>query len=219
MTRSQTKLFRLLDLPAEVRIRLYHYQALSLSNAVPMDLGFVDLPPSLSLNRQTREEALPVFFSSNRFKITVGSNWCVRNKHFHDDRDYDWVNFGHLRLSRTLTGLARAKEGEGGLNEKVIRFRHVTMDLTCACCHGPRHIGTVELTVEGHTAVVKCEDVLKRMGTVEEMYLKVVGLDAIFLEVEKVVEAIKKRQDFNGFTVDDLVAVAGCFRLKPPKDD
>ena len=117
LTRSQAKIFRLLDLPAELRNLVYHHAATSFAPASnsevddeeddrergAIDLKDVTFPAELSLSRQIRAEAIPVFFSANTFKLRVRSNYCVFLRHFHGEEHMRFAEAGVAVLSPLLT--------------------------------------------------------------------------------------------------------------------
>lgn len=210
LTRSQSKIFRLPDLPPELRNLIYHHAAASFSATQPIELETVTLPAALSPSHQVRAEALAFFFSANHFKLRVTSNYCVFRRHFHQHQHLRSDKAGTVALPPLITqGLADAADEDAafGLKEEMVRFRHVTFEVDCVCCDPAKMIARLELRVQGSRAEVECAVTFKsRQGDKATK----TSLEFIFRDVRTTVEAIGERDGFNGFTVADLVAVAAC---------
>ena len=209
LTRSQTKVFRLLDLPAEMRNEVYQYAATSLGHEGKIiDLKDLAIPPELSLSKQYRTEALPFYFSTNHFKFRVISNYCVFRRHFHHHEHVRYHQAGIAALSPLLTDIQiKKEEGEAVrlLKDEQIRFKRVTVHLDCVCCDPGKLVAKFELSMQGTQPVVECEIVynIKDADRVTKP-----SMELIFESVRKVVGEMGQREGFNGFTVGDLKAVA-----------
>lgn len=105
----EIKSFRFLDLPAELRNRIYSYTFCG-EPTPKYSLAKFQYPPIALVCKQTRSESLPILFSECHFIITIGSN-CL-NAH-------SWRNAGNLGLQR---GTKRCLRLLGG----AAVFRHVT---------------------------------------------------------------------------------------------
>lgn len=200
ITRSQTKIFRLMDLPPELRNLIHQARAATHSDEAPLDLVTLTIPPDLSLSKQVRAEALPAFFAANHFKLRVGSNYCVWRRHFHHAEHVRYLNTGTAVISPKLLG--------GDVADEVIRFKHVTIEADCVCCTPGKQIAKIELFVlRGGRPAVDCA-----MTFTPKEGDKVTGpsLEKVFKKVREVVDGIGKREGFNGFKVADVIEVAGC---------
>ncbi|KAK3717951.1 hypothetical protein LTR37_005377 [Vermiconidia calcicola] len=201
VTRSRAQqTFRFMELPPETRDSIY---SMVFSTLAPhtLTLGTLQLPPLLSVSREVRSEALATFFAAGTFSKTLRSNWCIRNKHFHEPGYYRHRAAGVLNLSPLL------RDGDRGLPKEAIRFKHVQFLVNCVCCLPGLEIGSLSLRVVGARPVVE------RTVRVEQLEAKK-AFGAMCQSVEVVASQIAGREAFNGFTVDDLVRVAGCFRVE-----
>ena len=135
---------------------------------------------------------------------------CVYRRHFHQRKHLRFAEAGLVELSPLLTFVPNGNSvanTEHGLKEKMVRFRNVTFDVDCVCCTPKKTIAKLALSVLGTKAVVECQVAFKpeESDTVTKS-----NLELVFKNVKEVVEDIGRRERFNGFTVADLVAVAGC---------
>lgn len=213
-TRSQARIFRVLDLPAELRNVIWQHASTSHSPSSPeegeveepLDLSTFTLPENLfALSRQVRAEALPVFFAENRFKMRVVSNYCVFRRHFHFLEHVRYRQAGKIKLAPVLANL-RAK-GQSTLDEQAIRFRHVTIQVDCVCCAPGKQIAEILLDVQGTQAKVEGRMTFTPRegdGSTAE------SVELLFEKVRGAVDALAVREGFNGFSVSEVVKLAGC---------
>ena len=196
ITRSRAAQFRLSDLPPEIRNHIYSYTT---SDDNPKSLSGFRLPPLLSVSKEVRSESLHMFFATNSFKATLRSSWCVRNKHFHGPGYKRHDKAGIVELSLLL------HDADVGLPKDAIRFRHIEFCIKCVCCIQPLDIGYLTLSVEDRKPVVK--------GSAKTIQPETKNsLNLMFAETEVVAKRIGARQLFNGFTIDDIVELASCFK-------
>jgi len=89
--------FRLLDLPPDIRMRIYEYMVFR-----PYLLHLRNLVASLitAVNKQIRAECMASFFALNTFQVIVKTNICLTE---HIDSFYDI--FGSLRAARQAHNL------------------------------------------------------------------------------------------------------------------
>lgn len=87
--------FRFLDLPAELRNRIYHYSVVNERGLVrPIQ------PPITRVCRQLRQEALGIFYARNCFVFTItgalrypdGTPFYAEEEDTHDQRDVSWMS-------------------------------------------------------------------------------------------------------------------------------
>ena len=76
MTTSAQQRFRLLDLPAELRNRIYHYALVLASGRMRISPAFRP-PPLLLTSKQVREEALGIWYMNNTFLIIIQDCDCA----------------------------------------------------------------------------------------------------------------------------------------------
>ena len=199
-TRSRAHEFRILDLPPEIRSHIYSF---AYSEPALFSLADFKLLPEVSVSRQFRAEALPHFFASNTFTGTVRSNWCVFAKHLHTSEHIRYDRSGVVDLSQLLrddSGIALPRD--------IVRFRDVVIKVICCCCSDGIRLGTVELRVPDRTPVV---DTTLKDG-LDQVSAPV--LQNMFAGVDATVARIARRELFNGFTIDDILAVAKEFRIE-----
>ena len=201
MTRARSKKFRFFDLPAEIRNRIYGYAASSSSKEQPLSLEVLALPLYISPSRQFREECLPVFFAVNTFKASIVCNYCVYQLHFHGPQHLRLNETGKLHLPPFLAA------GGNGVSE-TMRLQHVHLSINCVCCFRGNEIATMDLRVEGKKPVVEGKVKSRFQPDASKGSVKLILQDA-----EGAVQTIGVLRDvFNGFTIEDVVAIAGAFR-------
>lgn len=203
ITRSRVREFRLLDLPPEIRNRVYSF---AVSSQEPLSLAKVKLAPEMSLSRQLRSETLPILFATNTFTSTIRSNWCVYNAHFHGTEHVNYKKTGSVELSPLLAGSRRAVRGLNKLPDQIVRFQHLHFRIDCCCCADAKEIGSLNLSIAKHKVAVDW-----KVNTIDDLITEA-SLMVMFLEVKMLAERIQRRPMFNGFTVEDVKEVASCFR-------
>ena len=203
-TRSRARNFRFLDLPAEIRAIIYAETCAEPSE--PLDLSSFKLPIQLSVSSMLRSEALPVFFSATTFTARFRSNWCVRNEHIHGPGYMRYMESGKLDLSPYL------RETPVALPKEAVRFHNINFSVQCACCVQERVIGSLELRVVDRKPFVGNSSSISSNSETKKVWTRMVE------GVESQVKQIGARHLFNGFTIDDVVELAMCFRLEDDDD-
>lgn len=204
-TRSRSLVFRLSDLPAEIRTRIYEY---ALSDDSPIDLATLKLPASLSISRQLRKEMLPIYFVTNTFTADVRSSWCVRRLHHHREGHRFSDEAGILPCMPDLWSSLYGHLKHSLLPERAVRFHHVKFNIGCCCCEVSVTIATATLyKVRGQA---KFEWARSSGGAHWERTLPT--LKGMFNDVDVLVEQVfSARQPFDGYTLRDLRDVATDF--------
>jgi len=152
--------FRLLDLPPELRMRIFDYMVF---RPDPLDLGNLVAPLITAVSKQVRAECMAGFFALNTFQATVETNICLvqhmnsfcqrfgslraakQHPHLHANSQY-WLDLIYRVESRA--GALRVEEStENWLNKihpEVGVFRNVdlvlkdTLDHPALCASDPR---------------------------------------------------------------------------------
>lgn len=203
MTRrkARDRPFRLRDLPAEVRNNVYYYTFNNPTTRKTMPLSNVtqELPDLLSVSRDVRGEALPIYFASTIFTVQVRSNWCVRNKHYHGSEYLYWDEAGLIDIPDVLL------KGSSTLPKEAMRMRRVDFEVTCACCEEAVELASLRLSVEGRKPEMLYYTHIKQA----EAQL---AFRDMFAEVQVLIDEMGMRDAFNGFTIEDVLLVAECFR-------
>lgn len=227
--------FRFLDLPAEIRNRVYAH---ALSNCPIRDLSCFALPPFALTTRQLRNEALPILFAESQFRLSIGCNLLAR--------DYSRL-LGHSgqkeKNDRRLAGVPGIKRIVGsflkGAGEAAL-LRDISIQITDAqfieeardwerCGRPLLHRGlrytdrikaTLHLLVtEGSLSMsVKETSCSGRYGF--PRYIAARRIEGIVQDIEGALEKassiareIANKDGFKGFTISDLRSVAKAFRL------
>ena len=172
----------------------------------PLNLSDFKLPLQLSVSSTLRAEALPVFFTSTTFTAKFRSNWCVRAEHIHGPEYVRYMQSGKLHLSPYL------RDTPVGLPKEAVRFHNINFSVQCACCVHERVIGSLELRMVARKPVIRNSFSSSYNSETKKAWSRMVE------GMETKVKAIAARHDFNGFTVDDLVELAMCFRLEDEGD-
>lgn len=199
-TRAKARVFRFLDLPAEIRNAIY---VEAYGSDEPVKLDELRFPKELKVP-QLYSEGLPFFFENTPIVIPVISNWCVRYQHLHLSRHTRYEQTGVVDVPRILE--------EVGLSEKVVRFQRLHFEVKCCCCEEGKVILSVDVEVIKKSNQIKAlaeTEVVNRQNVFAEV---VDGLDKMSVVVKERVDQISRREGFNGFTVADIKDLALCFR-------
>lgn len=197
LTRSRGNTFRIMELPAQLRNNIYSYAS---HDPNPIQLTDVRLPPFAHVSKIIRSEVLPAFFKENVFSAAVTTNWCVSHNEFFGPKGQLYARSGSIGLHPLLD------LGPYRLSYEAVRFGHVKFSVICYCFHGRAvSIGEVDIKSVGErvaellvdtTVPEQTKSALIKMGTA----------------AKNVAKAAKAREQFNGFSVEDLLEIGACFR-------
>ncbi|KAK4503700.1 hypothetical protein PRZ48_004615 [Zasmidium cellare] len=215
--------FRFLDLPPELRNRVYSYAVFLQSR----DIGYFRIPPVAQVSKQTRKESLPILFAENNFCCRVGCEWVPYFKR----APYGFPivaktsSAGVISMSRSMERLFIAIGDEAAL------FRDVTLDVFDADCTELVRLNQVHRKrFEFERAVARLRLRAGQQGplevSVEELQQHprqnrrrtgpvVEGRD-VDKAVERAVQVgrdLAARDGFKGFSLGDLKAVALALRV------
>ncbi|KXT16465.1 hypothetical protein AC579_1781 [Pseudocercospora musae] len=209
----QTKSFRFLDLPAELRNRIYSY-AFCGEPTPKYSLAKFQFPPIALVCKQMRSESLPILFSECHFILTIGSN-CL-NAH-------SWRNAGNLGLQ---CGTKRCLRLLGS----AAVFRHVTFRIfTETRARGARKYldltswqrediwATMDIETHPKPKVTTLNQLAQRPQyryPWQRPSLLLPQLRSTLQAAENLMNQICQREEFKGLTLSDLDKMAKCFRLK-----
>lgn len=177
-------------------------------------------PPLTAVCRQLRNEAFPIFFADCTFEILVHSNFGDR-QHLDNNpptqavstyRKGMYRNIGTMGIQRGVTELLK----KSGI---AATFRNITFNVyrqgTSPSYYRPACTFSVKLagsSASSLTSTVRIKDPLNRIS-------RSAGLDATIVDVrlvlDTIVEDIKIRSGFLGFSIEDLRRIAGAFRYYP----
>lgn len=204
--------FRFLDLPAEIRNRVYSYYFATSDTKPQYNLVNYRDPPITLACKQLRRESLPIFFSECTFLLTIGANY------FEPERKSE---AGRLCLLNRVSSRLIA------LGDNNVLFRHLHIRVTMLCFAStmrrelafPKYMGRyliASISVQTHPKL--------RFGVKREMGYPKVGqsgvLDRYAEQIESTLEAAKSatvklrgREGFKGFSLVDVVAIAQAFAV------
>ncbi|KAF2724348.1 hypothetical protein K431DRAFT_291849 [Polychaeton citri CBS 116435] len=207
-TRSRAKIFRLLDLPPELRNRIYEFL---LQDEEEIPLQDVKLPSFLKVNRQVFAEATPLFFAINTFTHNVRSNWCVRASHHHNEVHVHFKKTGRLDLPVDCLL---------SCNKPMSRLAHfcdVIFRIDCCCCQTGIKIADARFGNYRGTPTITAT-VTRRLEDLETK----AALDEMFAAVDSRLRSVvtAECESFRGWTIQDLHQMAHCFRTptKPKQE-
>lgn len=208
-TTPSSQIFRFLDLPAELRNRIYKFAGQSSRSTARCKLAEYKVPLIAGLNKQTRTEALSLMFAETHFDVFVG---CNLNDYFFDKGDYRaCTRAGTLTISNKIKVHCR-RAG------RIAAFRSVSFNVC--------EVSRLQRARAGHLDALVCEVKLSwaRSGLQVEVKNKNFPQGSQTwgeAEVLAAVETLKAecqltttRWAFNGFAIDDLCRFANEFRLK-----
>lgn len=216
---SSRPAFRFLDLPPEIRNRIYTYVILESTGAVALNLANFKEPAITAVSHQVRNESLPVMFAECTFNILVGSNLrkhsAVRRSIRLRGHKNDTARAGTLGVKREVMKFIKGSKG-------TAVFRHVTFkvcdvsDLHATQSH--IHVKYPEVYVVGTLSLgytSKQLEIATSTGAIcaSVFAFEAVDRDAAIHEAATVARELSERDGFMGFSVHDLDKVAKGFRF------
>ncbi|KAF2173716.1 hypothetical protein M409DRAFT_15990 [Zasmidium cellare ATCC 36951] len=199
-TRSKARIFPFFRLPAEIRNLIYSE---AYGSDDPVDLADLRLPAELKVP-EIFGEALPFFFESTPVVIPVMSNVCVRHQHLHRAEHERYERTGQVELPRILQ--------EGCVPSKDVRFKCLHFRAKCCCCDRGKVLLDVDVQVVNRGTSLGALTETEVLNRLQVYASAVAELDKMVDVVKGVVDEISGRENFNGFTVDDVKRLAMCFR-------
>lgn len=227
--------FRFLDLPAEIRNKIYAFIAKVQGDDDYHYLDRVRLPNITKVSSQIRTEALPVFFESSQFEIFVLCDFAYHAKlrFFQGARNSATAPrllYGDCETAGDL-GLSGRTWIIVGLLDKVARFKNVKFCLweSPALVAEARHERAVSRPQKTQPVAWLSIQVLdvgnNRHEVSSDMYHGPSGGAPVYasFEIMDVMEALRRasavarkftaRDGFAGFSLADIIAIAGAFRF------
>ncbi|KAF2487147.1 hypothetical protein BDY17DRAFT_4174 [Neohortaea acidophila] len=204
-TRFQTKqasYFRIHDLPAEIRNQIYTLATVDEDNHAFADF---DMHPILSVCRQFRAEALPIFFAANTFFATIRTNWCFRRGHWHKRGNTFYNMAGKLNMAPVFYKRTARNAPMQGVKEAAI-FQNVELLIGCGCCDRGHFLAYLALHVSGGKTKLVTNMLMNHLRASDKANIQLV-LD----RAEALVERISKPVGFIGFTAVHIRQLAKCF--------
>ena len=200
MTRSRTRQFRFLDLPAEIRNEVYKC---TLQLAAPIGIGSPQTADALLIAcKQLRAEALPLHFAINTFTSQLRTNFCVRSM--------SWAGSKHINFAKAGVIGVRQPASSTTLPDGVARFRHLRFELLCGCCVDGLPIGHRELHLDGRVLrMVEEPKTAAKVGPMRSAIRE--AREHLFANAYKSAIEIAHRNDGRGFTLDEIKRIAKCF--------
>ena len=218
--------FRLLDLPPELRSRIY---AFAVRNEFPPCFLSELLPPPLALvSVQVWREALPVFFAENTFAVSLRSNlmsYCdiqastplrsastaLAKEALNERRLYE--------IGRACGIIGLSKQTEAWIKEAgpaVATFRNLDLNVYCGHAPGPSRAIMLNVSIRMSMPAAAAVEVTMRetmTGQLDANGQR--GLADIKIAVRRAVDEAKSRKEFKGFALEEVVAIARAFICWP----
>lgn len=207
--------FRFMDLPAEIRNRVYSHALPGTSNTYSRRVADFRFPAITRVSRQTRQEALPLLFADTNFIFSVGTN-CVSRLANNPRREKRRA--GTLSFTSTMQRCIK-DAGDSAVFRNVTLHVHDSSDMRAklGVSEGvlTRLLLTLTLTVEqGKLRANVVEENLyprrsKGFSTVDD----VEALEEVVQGVFAIARGISAREEFKGFAMADLKRIAKGFRV------
>ncbi|KAK3618129.1 hypothetical protein LTR56_024847 [Elasticomyces elasticus] len=224
--RHQTRYFRLLDLPPELREYIYAYATVTQD---PRPLEWLTLPVLALVSKQVRAEVLPQFFAQQLYENENGviSNYAdfksiAEQRHTLDD--FDAVSREQLlstdeRRRKTyglLRDTNRKKENLEGMRkceQYLPLFRNVRLKVVTGFSTGNLEHTTFVLSVPTNRALHPQVTLIEQFGGSLFPQELAMTLERVRGKVDDVV---KGRESFLGFTFEELELIVKefCFCLE-----
>ncbi|PIB02976.1 hypothetical protein CB0940_11667 [Cercospora beticola] len=204
--------FRFLDLPAEIRNRIYSYYFAASDTKPQYNLVNYRDPPITLACKQLRRESLPIFFSECTFLLTIGANY------FEPERKAEAGRLCLLnRVSSRLIAL--------GDNNVLFRNLHIRVTMLCFASTMRRELVYPKYMERYLIAWITLQTHPKlKFGVKRGMGYPKVGLSGVLdryaEQIESTLEAAKSaalelrgREGFKGFSLVDLATIAQAFSV------
>lgn len=212
---GEASFHRFLDLPAELRNKIYSYAVLINK---PIHLAAAFAPPITRVSKQLRAEALPVFFAENSFTVEVTSNittgthirgynpsapqTLMRDTTYYPQEVLLWVGSaersGRLVIHRWLHKVP----------SQLVAFRNIKLTIVPADRHRMmvRGMSDPDLIVRATREGAKVT--IRSLFAAREDLLRGARIS---------LRQISEKPGFRGFSMEDLQMVADTFKVLPPK--
>lgn len=205
--------FRLLDLPAEIRNKIYKYAVCD--EDVYRKPGDICSPTLALVSKQMHMEVVPVFLAGNLFRITIKSNYddasrldtigpiTAKTKVSAEVRDLKAraKMSGKLQLTPTAKRLLSSLRSSAVFQNIIIRVEQALV--------GKRRPSLFHFHIR--TSKTSAGSLL-----VEKLHVKRnPKFDAFEQAIEAIMEEVKDRAGIKGLTVQDLSIVAKALRYWP----
>ncbi|KAK4543985.1 hypothetical protein LTR36_004759 [Oleoguttula mirabilis] len=208
--------FRFLDLPPELRNRVYTFHLATAANDGKIyDLTSLKEPAIAAVSQLVRQESLPIFFTEAAFELYVGADVDPRPGWTGTIQPYSPIK---AKYAGTLTLRPRVlRRIRSSLQEAVI-LRDVTLKaVDCAVIQHRAYWKRVSSGVRQFHSIsalrLRCDigSGVEVAATVRDYYQYI--LDPRHADVQAIAEAVAGRAGFIGFTIEDLEEVAKGFRV------
>ena len=210
--------FRLLELPAEMRNRIYSHALCT--NGEPLELAQLRSPALIAVNKQVRQESMPIFFAETTFIVSTTTNAGdygklevikARARPLKGWKTYDERAVFARKCG--ITGLSRPTRKwlkELGTEEATFRHLHFHVSLEGYVTHRVLLLLHMTTPVAG-SLISKVVGPQHTFPTPDQK----AGLAVVIEAAEGVIQDCKCRSGFRGFTVRDILAIAKAFRYWP----
>lgn len=219
--------FRFLDLPAEIRNRIY---SLVLASRTTGDISYFRIPAIVRVPRQARKESMPLLFAENNFNINIGSELTEdHGRHTNPARlarpvavftqglqllgivERFITSAGDAALFRDIT--IKVYKSEDMARVETVQ-RHEAMGLSHEDRTRFHPFAHLHLRVEGTETNIRIEegaDHPRQRKDAGALGSYAENADAVVRQALDVARGIAGRDGFKGFTVEELKKVTRAF--------
>lgn len=224
--------FRLEDLPAEMRNKIYSFAAMNEQKTERVNLADHALPTITRASQQLRRESISVFYAATPFVIGINTNlhdryrarkiaagevlgWRMVNNTRHSGAEAK--RSGRLLMKQHARKKTQRVKNQARFQDVMFKIfwsrrnAHINVD-------SERFITSIWIKVSNGNVDVDTKTGDGHPDNTDKYWAAYSGfvkedVDFVLGEAKKVIDAAKDRKEFNGFSMGELEKIARVFRV------